>query len=158
MFIAALFTIARTWKQPRCSSTDEWMKMRYFYRASLVVQLVESTCNAWDPGSIPGSGRTLPGKGIGYPFQYSWASLVAQTVKNLLAMWDIWVGSLGWEDALKPTPVFLPCRISMDRGAWWATVHGVTKSQTWVMGYYLAIKKNEIGSFAVMWMNLESVI
>ena len=46
----------------------------------------------------------------------------------------------------------------MDRGAWWATVHGVTKSQTWVMEYYLAITKNEIGSFSVMWMNLESVI
>ena len=46
MFIAALFTIARTWKKPRCPTTDEWMKMRYFYRASLVVQLVESTCNA----------------------------------------------------------------------------------------------------------------
>ena len=49
---------------------------------------------------IPGLGR-FPGEGIGYSLQYSWASLVAQTVKNLLAMWDIWVGSLGWEDALK---------------------------------------------------------
>ena len=41
----------------------------------------ESTCNVGDPSSIPGSGRT-PGEEIGYPFQYSWASLVAQTVKN----------------------------------------------------------------------------
>ena len=41
----------------------------------------ESTCNAGDPGSIPGSGR-CPGEGIGYPVQYSWASLVAQLVKN----------------------------------------------------------------------------
>ena len=41
----------------------------------------ESTCNASDPGSIPGSGSS-PGEGIGYPLQYSWASLVAQTVKN----------------------------------------------------------------------------
>jgi len=39
----------------------------------------ESTCNAGDPGSIPGSGRS-PGEGIGYPLQYSWASLVAQLV------------------------------------------------------------------------------
>ena len=46
----------------------------------------------------------------------------------------------------------------MDRGACWATDHGVTKSQTWLMEYYSAIKKNEIGSFAVVWMNLESVI
>ena len=45
----------------------------------------ESTCNAGDPCSIPGSGR-YAGEGIGYPFQYSWASLVAQLVKNLPAM------------------------------------------------------------------------
>ena len=47
---------------------------------------------------IPGSGRSL-GDGIGYPLQYSWASLVAQTVKNLLVMQETWVQSLGWEDA-----------------------------------------------------------
>ena len=45
----------------------------------------ESACNAGDPGSIPGSGRSA-GEGTGYPFQYSWASLVAQLVKNLHAM------------------------------------------------------------------------
>ena len=45
----------------------------------------ESTCNAGDPGSIPGSGRSTGG-GIGYPFQYSWASFVAQLVKNLPVM------------------------------------------------------------------------
>ena len=50
----------------------------------------ESTCNAGDPGSIPGSGRST-GEGIGYPLQYSWASLVAQLVKNLPAMWETWV-------------------------------------------------------------------
>ena len=42
----------------------------------------EPACNAGDPGSIPGSGRST-GEGIGYPLQYSWASLVAQLVKNL---------------------------------------------------------------------------
>ena len=41
----------------------------------------ESTCNAGDPGSIPGSGRSA-GEGTGYTLQHSWASLVAQTVKN----------------------------------------------------------------------------
>ena len=45
----------------------------------------ESVCNAGDPGSIPGLGRS-PGEGIGYPLQYSWAALVAQLVKNLPAM------------------------------------------------------------------------
>ena len=46
----------------------------------------ESACNAGDPGSIPGLGRSA-GERIGYPFQFSWASLVAQLVKNLPAMW-----------------------------------------------------------------------
>ena len=60
----------------------------------------ESTCNAGDPHSIPGSGRSA-GEGIGYPLQYSWASLVAQLVKNPPAMWEIWVWSLGWGGPLE---------------------------------------------------------
>ena len=60
----------------------------------------ESTCNAGDSGSIPGSG-TSAGEGIGYPLQYSWASLVAQLVKNLPAMWETWVQVLGWEDLME---------------------------------------------------------
>ena len=71
----------------------------------------ESICNAADSGSIPGLGSS-PGEGIGYSLQYSWASLVAQMVKYPSAMSEIWVQSLGWEDALKEgtatTPVFLP--------------------------------------------------
>ena len=59
-----------------------------------------SVCNAGNPGSIPGSGRS-PGEGIGYLLQYSWASLVAQLVKNLPAMWETWVRSLGLEDPLE---------------------------------------------------------
>ena len=49
---------------------------------------------------IPGSGRS-PGEGIGYPLQYSWASLVAQLVKNPPAMRETWVLSLGQEDPLE---------------------------------------------------------
>jgi len=60
----------------------------------------ESTCKAGDPGLIPGLGRS-PGEGIGYPLLYSWASLVAQLVKNLPAMQETWVRSLGWEDPLE---------------------------------------------------------
>ena len=60
----------------------------------------ESVYNAGDPGFIPGLGRS-PGEGIGYPLQYSWAFLVAQMVKNLPAMWEIWVQPLGWEDPLE---------------------------------------------------------
>ena len=54
----------------------------------------ESACNAGDPSSISGLGRSA-GEGIGYPLQYSWASLVAQLVKSPPAMWETWVRSLG---------------------------------------------------------------
>ena len=57
----------------------------------------ESACSAGDPGLIPGSGRSA-GEGIGYPLQHSWAFLVAQLVKNLPAMQESWVQSLGWEN------------------------------------------------------------
>ena len=59
----------------------------------------ESTCNAGDSTSIPGSGRS-PGEGMGYPLQSSWASLVAELVKNLPAVQETWVRSLRWEDSL----------------------------------------------------------
>ena len=60
----------------------------------------ESVCNAGDPSLIPGLGKS-PGEGIGYPLQYSWASLIAQTVKHLPTMQETWVQSLGWEDPLE---------------------------------------------------------
>ena len=94
-----------------------------------------AACNAGDPGLIPGLGNS-PGEGIGYPLQYSWASLEAQMVKKPLAMWKTWVWSLGWEDPLEEGMAthssILAWRIPMDRGAWQATVYGVTKSQTWL--------------------------
>ena len=60
----------------------------------------ESACNAGDPSLICGSGRST-GERIGYLLQYSWASLVAQLVKNPPAAWETWVRSLGWEDPLE---------------------------------------------------------
>ena len=60
----------------------------------------ELSCNAGDLGLIPRSGRSA-GEGIGYSLQYSWASLVAQLVKNLCAMQETWVRSLDWEDPLE---------------------------------------------------------
>ena len=60
----------------------------------------ESTCNAGDPSSIPGSGRSA-GDRIGYLLQCCWSSLVAQLVKNPPAVLEIWVQSLGWEDLLE---------------------------------------------------------
>ena len=87
----------------------------------------ESACNEADPGSISGLGR-LTGEGIVYPFQYSWASLVAQMVQNPPAMWETLVWSLGWEDLLEEGMAIhsgiLAMRIPMKRGAWWAIVHG----------------------------------
>ena len=66
----------------------------------------ESACNAGDPGSIPGLGRSA-GEGIDYPFWYSWASLPS--------MWETWVRSLCWEDPLEkeiaPHPRILASRI-----------------------------------------------
>ena len=68
----------------------------------------ESTCNAGDPSSIPESGRS-PGEGTGYPLQCSWASLVAQMIKNPPAMWETCnVGKISWKRAWQLTPVFLP--------------------------------------------------
>ena len=65
---------------------------------------------------------------------YIRTSLVAQKVKNPLTIQETWVGSLGWEDPLEQGLAthssILNWRILMDRGAWWATVHGVTKSWT----------------------------
>ena len=94
----------------------------------------ESACNAGDPGSIPGWGRS-PGKGIGYPLQYSWASLVAQLVKNLPATWETWVQSLGQEDPPgegKGYPrQYCGLENSMD-----CIVHGVTKCRTWLSDFH----------------------
>ena len=76
---------------------------------------------------IPGSRRSAGG-GIGYPLQYSWASLVAQLIKNPPTMRETWVQSLGWKDLLeKGTDIhssILAWRIP------WPVVHEVAKSQT----------------------------
>ena len=92
----------------------------------------ESTCNAGDPASIPGLGRSA-GEGICYPLQYSWASLVAQLVKNLPAMREIWVRPLGWDDPLRrerlPIPVFWP-----------GEFHGVANSWTWLSDFHFSNK------------------
>ena len=68
----------------------------------------ESACNAKGPGLIPGSGRSS-GEGIGYPLLFSQASLVAQLVKDLLALWETWVRSLGWEDPLEKGKATCSC-------------------------------------------------
>ena len=108
----------------------------------------ESACNAGNPGLIPGSGRST-GEGIGYPLQYSWASPVAQLVKNPPAVWETWVQSLDWEDfpgkkERLPTPVFWPGEFHGLYG-----LHGVAKSQTRLSGFHFYFLSSEGGAGAM---------
>ena len=77
----------------------------------------EPTCTTGDPTWIPGS-RGSPAEGTGYSHQYSWASLVAQTVKNPPAIQETWVWSLGWEvpleEGMATHSSILAWRIPMD--------------------------------------------
>ena len=66
---------------------------------------IESFCNAGDPSSIPGSGRS-PLEERGCLPQYSWASLVAQMVKNSPAVWETWVWKIPWRQKWLLTPAF----------------------------------------------------
>ena len=66
----------------------------------MVSAMQRAACNSGDPGSFPELERSI-GEGIGYPLQCSWASLMAQLVKNLPAMRETWILSLGWEDPLE---------------------------------------------------------
>ena len=96
----------------------------------------ESACNAGDPGLIPGSGRSTR-EGIGYQLQYSWASLVAQLVKNSPAMQETWFRFLGWEDPLEKGKAthssILTWRIP------WTIVHGISKSRTLLSNFHSSI-------------------
>ena len=87
----------------------------------------ESARNAGDPSSIPGSGSS-PGEGLGYSLQCSWASLMAQLVKNHLQCgkpgFDPWVGKIPWRRERLPTPVFWPEEF---HGMY---IHGVANSWT----------------------------
>ena len=86
----------------------------------------EYACNAGDPGLIPGSGRSA-GEGIGYPLQYSWASLWLSWKRICLQCGRLKLRSLGWERL--PTPVFWPREI-------YGLVHGVAKSWTWLSDFH----------------------
>ena len=97
----------------------------------------ESACNAGDPGSIPGSGRSA-GDGIGYSLQYSWAFLVTQLVKNLPAVRETWVGSLSWGDPLEKGQAN-PLQYSDLENSMDCIVHGVTKSQTQLRDFHFQV-------------------
>ena len=77
---------------------------------------------------IPGLRRST-GEEIGYPLQYSWASLVVQLIKNLPAMWETWVRSLGWEDTLEKGTLY-SLQYSGLENSMDCIVYGVAKSRT----------------------------
>ena len=111
----------------------------WFVGASLVIQQGKNL-PARQETLVRFLGREDPrGEGVGYPFQYSWASLVAQTVKNLPAMKDPWVGKTPWRGAWQPTPVFSPGESPwiekpgglQSMGSQRVEHHWVTKHSTW---------------------------
>ena len=99
----------------------------------------ESTCNAG--GSNPGLGRSF-GDRIGYPLQYSWTSLVTQTVKKP-AMWETWVWSLGWEDALEEGMATHSSILA------WRIPHGDSSMGSQRVRHYWATKHSSPPGFSV---------
>ena len=106
----------------------------------------ESTYNAGDPSLIPGSGRSA-GEGVGYPLQYSLASLAVQLVNNSPAMWETWVWSLSWDDPLEKGKGY-PLQYSGLENFMDCIVHGVAKSQTWLRLSLHFSEKRPIPTFA----------
>ena len=144
-----------------CGFFTNWVMREAQYlasvSASLVAQLIKKfTCNEGDPSSILGLGRSC--EGIGYPFQYSWASLVVQMVKNPPAMWETWVQSLAWKDPLEEGIAtyssILAWGIPMDRGAQWATANWsqrvghdwatITEQLQFMVNYYINLFLNSV--------------
>ena len=86
------------------------------YEGSLEMKIMVPISSISSLSLLPGLGRSA-GKGIGYPLQYSWASLVAQLVKNPPLMWETWVRCLAWEyplekgKATQRIPVFWPAEL-----------------------------------------------
>ena len=108
----------------------------------------ESACNAGDPSSIPGSGRS-PGEGKGYPLQCSWASLMAQLVKNPPAVQETWIWSLGWEDSLEQGKA-TQLQYSGLENPRDCIVHWVAKSQTRLSGFHFRFHRCSCRVFPIL--------
>ena len=97
----------------------------------------ESICNAGDPSSIPGESK-IPWRRDWLPTPVFLGFPGGSDSKESTAMWETWDQSLGWEDPLEEGIAtlsgILAWIIPMDRRAWCATVHGITKSQTGLSG------------------------
>ena len=100
----------------------------------------ESTCKAGDPSSIPESGRSAE-EGIGYPLQYSWASLVAH-LQYERPGFEPWVGKIPWRR--ESVPVFWPGESHGQRKALWASVHGIEKSWTRLSNFHSLTLYHEV--------------
>ena len=87
-----------------------------------------------------------------------WKTSISLVAKSVLppAVWEIWVQSLGWEDSLEEGMAThsstLAWRIPMDRGALWATAHGVAKSPTWLSNFHLRPQVSQQGSQGCSWL------
>ena len=79
-----------------------------------------------------------PWRRIGYPLQYSWASPVAQMVKNLPAVWEIWVRSLGWEDPQEEGKGYTLQYSGLENSIG-CIVHGVTKSRIGLRDFHFDV-------------------
>ena len=128
----------------------------------------ESASNAGDPGLIPGSGRS-PGEVIGYPLQYSWASLVAQLVKNPPTMRETWVQSLCWEDPLEKGMAThsgilawrIPCTVqsmgSPRVGHNWATFTFTFKVHSWQGWGQVNMNSAVTSHFLAVWPSISVI-
>ena len=122
----------------------------------------ESACHAGDPSLIPGSGRSA-GEGKGYPLQYSWASLVAQLIKNLPTIRETW-GSIPGLARSPGEGKGYPLQYSGVENSMDCIVHGVTKSQTGLSDFHfhfhvyisnwttLNFKEKASRDFCVKWL------
>ena len=126
-----LFTIARTWKQHKCPSTEEWMKKLWYIYSMEYCSVIKKE---WHWVIC----REVDGEGNGTPLQYSclenpmdggaWWAAVHGVLKSRTRLSDFTFTFMHWWRKWQPTPVFLPGE-SQGRGAWWAAVYGVAQSQ-----------------------------
>ena len=110
-----------------------------YEETSLIAQLVKiSSRNAGDPCLVPGQGRSA-GEGIGFPLQYSWASLVAQQVKNTPVMQETWCDP--WVGRSPRKGKGYPLQYSGLENSMGCIVHGVTKSRTQLNNFHFFRKR-----------------
>ena len=142
MFISALFTRARTWKQPKCPSTDEWIKKMWFVCVYIYRRRQRQPTPVFLPGKSHGW-RSLVGCG-------PWCRWGLDTTERLHFHFSLFT-FMHWRRKWQPTPVFLPGE-SQGREAWWAAVYGVAQSQTWLKR--LSSSSSSISLYVCMYVNV----